>query len=235
MQPITRDIKAALASQANAEKAAQARAYMKSAMPFHGVAAPQVKKICRIVFQEYPLSSQASWHEVMLDLWRRAEFREERYAAENLAAVKAYRTYQTPGTIPVYREMIVDGAWWDLVDGIVNRLGELLLDHPGATTSKIYSWSRVPDFWQRRASIICQLKLKQNTNEGLLFDVIETNMGDDEFFIRKGIGWALREYAKTNSKAVIRFVTRNKDSLSPLSKREGLRILLKNGVITSIP
>jgi 3-methyladenine DNA glycosylase AlkD len=60
-------------------------------------------------------------------------------------------------------------------------------------------------------------------------------MGDDEFFIRKGIGWALREYAKTNSKPVIKFVTRNKDSLSPLSKREGLRILLKNGVITSIP
>ena len=235
MKPLTRDIKAALASQANAEKAEQARAYMKSAMPFHGVAAPEVTKICRQVFPEYPLSSQTAWHEVMLDLWRRAEFREERYVAENLAAVKAYRTYQTPGTIPVYREMIVDGAWWDLVDGIVNRLGELLIDYPGSTTRKIVSWSKVANFWQRRASIICQLKLKQNTNEDLLFDVIETNMGDNEFFIRKGIGWALREYAKTNSRAVIRFVTRNKDSLSPLSKKEGLRILLKNGVIKSIP
>jgi len=235
MKPLTRDIKAALASKANAEKAEQARAYMKSAMPFHGVAAPEVKKICMQVFPKYPLTSQAAWHEAMLDLWRQADFREERYVAENLAAVKPYRAHQTPKTIPIYQEMIVDGAWWDLVDGIVNRLGELLIDYPGPISSKIVSWSKVKNFWQRRASIICQLKLKQNTNEGLLFDVIETNMVDDEFFIRKGIGWALREYAKTNSKAVIKFVTRNKDSLRPLSKREGLRILLKNGVITSIP
>jgi 3-methyladenine DNA glycosylase AlkD len=77
--------------------------------------------------------------------------------------------------------------------------------------------------------------LKQKTNEDLLFNVIETNMGDDEFFIRKAIGWALREYAKTNSESVIKFVNRNKDSLSPLSKKEGLRILAKDGVITSIP
>lgn len=235
MKPLTRDIKAALASQADAEKAEQARAYMKSAMPFHGVAAPEVKKICMQVFPRYPLTSQAAWHEAMLDLWRQADFREERYVAENLAAVKPYRAHQTPKTIPIYQEMIVDGAWWDLVDGIVNRLGELLIDYPGPIRSKIDSWSKVKNFWQRRASIICQLKLKQNTNEGLLFDVIETNMVDGEFFIRKGIGWALREYAKTNSKAVIKFVTRNKNSLSPLSKREGLRILLKNGVITSIP
>ena len=167
MNPLTKDIKKALAAQANMYKAKRAQAYMKSKMPFHGVAAPEVRKICVSVFPRYPLASQEAWHDAMLDLWREAEFREERYVAQNLAAVRPYRPYQSTKTIPVYREMIVDGAWWDLVDGIVNRLGELILDYPAPTLRKMQAWSKVKNIWQRRASILCQLSLKQDTNEAL--------------------------------------------------------------------
>ncbi len=131
--------------------------------------------------------------------------------------------------------MIVDGAWWDLVDGILNRLGELLLDYPAPTLRKMQAWSKVRNIWQRRASILCQLSLKQDTNEALLLGAINESLGDDEFFIRKGIGWALRTYAKTNPKTVIDYVNKNRKRLSPLSKKEALRILLKNGQIKSIP
>jgi len=131
--------------------------------------------------------------------------------------------------------MIVDGAWWDLVDGIAHRLGELLLDYPAPTLRKMQAWSKVENIWQRRASILCQLSLKQETNEALLFAAIDASVGDDEFFIRKGIGWALREYAKTNPKSVISYVNKNRKRLSTLSKKEALRILLKNSQIESIP
>ncbi len=235
MNPLTKDIKKELAARANADKAKQAQAYMKSKMPFHGVAAPEVKKICISVFPRHPFASQGAWHDAMLDLWREAEFREERYVAQNLAAVRPYRPYQSPKTIPVYREMIVDGAWWDLVDGIVNRLGELLLDYPAPTMKKMQAWSKVRNIWQRRASILCQLSLKRETNEALLFGAIDSSLGDDEFFIRKSIGWALRTYAKTNPKIVIGYVNKNRKRLSPLSKKEALRILLENGQIKSIP
>lgn len=212
-----------------------ARAYMKSEMPYHGVPAPEVKNICKTVFPDHPFSSQAEWHNAMLDLWRLAEFREERYVAQNLAAVRLYRPYQGPKTISVYREMVIDGAWWDLVDGIVNRFGEMLLDYPASTRKKMVSWSKVRNLWQRRISILCQLKLKEHTDEDLLFNAIEVNMNDKEFFIRKAIGWSLRNYSRTRPKTVIRFVKKNRNQLSPLSKREALKVLLKNGQVQSVP
>lgn len=121
------------------------------------------------------------------------------------------------------------------MDGIVNRLSELLVDYPSVTTKKMQAWSKVKNFWQRRASILCQLSLKTKTNEALLFGAIDASIGDDEFFIRKGLGWALRTYAKTNPEVVIDYVNSNRDRLSALSKKEALRILLKDGVIGGIP
>ncbi len=235
MLPLTAEIKAALIARADPDKAIKARAYMKSEMPFHGVAAPDVMAVCKAVFPQYPFLDQRAWQDAMLDLWRCAEFREERYVAENLAAVRAYRIFQTPKTLPVYREMIVDGAWWDLVDGIVNRLGELLTDHNKVIRPKVVAWSRVRNVWQRRAAIICQLKLKQATDEDLLFTAIEPNMQDAEFFIRKAIGWAMRTYSNSNPEAVIRFVERHHQVLSPLSKKEAYKTLLKNGIVSTVP
>jgi len=91
------------------------------------------------------------------------------------------------------------------------------------------------DHLPARTSIICQLGFKDRTDLTLLYDSIDPSMEEREFFLRKGIGWALREYAKTDPHEVIRYVTLNKDRLSPLSRREALRNVVKAGLLDAIP
>lgn len=233
--PLVSRVRNELSQAADAEKAGPMQRYMKSAMPFYGVQAPQVKKICQAVFREYTFADQAGWHEAMLDLWRTATHREQRYVALNLAGIPHYRRFQDLATLDVYEEMVVTGAWWDLVDSVAGRLGELLADRRKPMTRAMKAWSRDADFWQRRAAILCQLAAKERTDEKLLFACIRANVHHEEFFVRKAIGWALRNYAKTNPHAVVDFVTAHRAELGPLSKREALRILLKDGYIDAIP
>jgi 3-methyladenine DNA glycosylase AlkD len=89
----------------------------------------------------------------------------------------------------------------------------------------IREWSERPERWLRRASIICQLDAKASTDLTLLTDVIEANLADREFFIRKAIGWALRQYARTDPDWVREFVAAHRDTLSPLSYREAIKHL----------
>jgi|TARA_Y100000310_G_scaffold340808_1_gene437843 3-methyladenine DNA glycosylase AlkD len=233
--PLIKEIRDALEAHADGVKAPQMQRYMKSEMPYRGVQSPTVKKICRAAFRKYQLDGFASWRDTILELWRTAAYREERYVALALAAAKAYRPYQTLQALPMYEEMISDGAWWDFVDDISSRLGEMLLEYPEEMAARMSDWARSGDMWMRRAAIICQLNLKDLTNVTLLLDNVEHNLHDEEFFIRKAIGWALRQHAKTDPRTVIGFVRKHKDRLSSLSKREALRILLKDGAIDAIP
>ena len=235
MKKLTIDIRKQLKSQADPQRAAKQQAYMKSAMPYYGVPAPAVAAICREVFRANPMQNGSDWQAHILELWRTAKFREERYVAQNLAGVSRYRRFQTMEALPVYEEMILSGAWWDLVDGVSGRLGELMLDHRIDMTRNMNAWSQADNLWLRRSAIICQLKLKKQTNTELLFQAITHNMADKEFFIRKAIGWALRSYSVTAPDDVIRFVEKYREQLSPLSKREALKRLLKSGEVSSIP
>ena len=125
----------------------------------------------------------------------------------------------------LYEEIIRTGAWWDLVDGVAHRLGDLLQAHRAKLTPLLGRWSRDDDFWVRRAAITAQLGAKAATDTALLGAVIEANLNDPEFFIRKAIGWALRQYARTDPAWVRAFVQRHWDELSPLSRKEALRNL----------
>ena len=101
--------------------------------------------------------------------------------------------------LPIYQELIVTGAWWDLVDGVAShRLGELLRRYPEQMKKKMLRWSRDKDMWKRRSAIICQLGFKQDTDLELLYACIEPSIDSEEFFLRKAIGWALRQYAWTD-------------------------------------
>ena len=200
------------------------RAYMKSAMPYHGVPSPVLTVVARAIFRDLPLPTVAVWSRHVLELWRGAGFREERYAALILAGDRRARAFQTPDELPLYEELIVTGAWWDYVDEVASRrIGPILLAHPAELAPAMRSWSRSDDLWKRRASIISQLRLKDRTDRQLLFDCIGPSMASREFFLRKAIGWALREYAKTDPGAVRLYVTENEASLSGLSKREAMR------------
>ena len=126
--------------------------------------------------------------------------------------------------MPLYEEMITSGAWWDYVDTIAtHRIGELLRLYPAEMAAILRQWAESRDIWKRRSAILAQLNFKRDTDCKLLYDCIRPSLGATEFFLRKGIGWALREYAKTDAAEVLRYVRRHEAQLSSLTKREALK------------
>jgi 3-methyladenine DNA glycosylase AlkD len=200
------------------------QAYMKSAMPFLGVTGPEQKRIWRTVFPEHRLTSAVQWRAVALTLWRDARWREERYAAIGLTDLPGYLAYRTPAALPMLEEMIVTGAWWDLVDPLAtHHLGDVLRSHPARLKPLLHQWAGDRDMWKRRAAILSQIRFKADTDLDLLYACIEPNLDHRNFFIRKAIGWALRQYAWTDPREVARYVRKNRARLSPLSVREALK------------
>jgi 3-methyladenine DNA glycosylase AlkD len=214
-------IRAGLGEMADPGRAPQMQAYMKSDMPYLGVRVPIVRQIVAAQLRRHPPESSKSLGESASQLWRAAKHREERYAATALTRNKLTRSDMS--LLPLYQEMIVSGAWWDHVDEVSHRIGDLLLAHPGAMRPVVLAWSVDDDLWLRRAAIICQLGHRTSTDLVLLTEVITPNMSDKEFFIRKAIGWALRDYAWTDPGWVSEFVTSRRDVLSPLSIREATK------------
>lgn len=217
-------VRRALAAVADANRAPQMQAYMKSEMPYHGVSAPILKSTLRQLFADYAPVDAKAWRADVLDLWRSAKFREERYAAIALTGHRAARAFQTLDALPMYEEMIVSGAWWDYVDSLAeSRVGGLLLAYPTEMRKTMLAWSKSSDMWKRRVSILCQLKRRRETDLELLYACIEPSLDSKEFFLRKAIGWALREVAWTNPEETIRYVKENEERLSGLSQREALK------------
>ncbi len=200
------------------------QAYMKSAMPYHGIAAPLLRQFYKRIFAHVDLSTREVWREKVLQLWRGARYREERYLAIALTGDRRAGGFQTPGAMPLYEEIIVTGAWWDYVDVIAgNRVGPILRDYPAPMRKKMLAWSTSDNIWKRRTAILCQLGFRQNTDLDLLYACIEPSLDSREFFLRKAIGWALRQYAWTDPAEVKRYVRRHQDHLSRLSRREALK------------
>ncbi|MEU8355274.1 DNA alkylation repair protein [Nonomuraea sp. NPDC048882] len=217
-------VRLALQEAAEPAKAETMRAYMKSTMPFLGVKAVPRRAALRKVFGEHRLGSAPEWRRAVLSLWREAEFREERYAAVELSGYHLYREFQTLYTVPMYEEMIVTGAWWDLVDELAtHRVGGLLAVYPDSMRPLMLEWAHDDDLWKRRTAILCQNRFKSRTDTALLYACIEPSLSDNDFFARKAIGWALREFAKTNPGEVIRYVKAK--GISGLSRREALKNL----------
>lgn len=126
----------------------------------------------------------------------------------------------------MYEELIVTGAWWDFVDELAeHRIGPLLAAYPVPMRKTMLAWSRSPDMWKRRTSIICQMFFREATDLNLLFACMEPSLSSKEFFLRKAIGWALRQVAKHDPKAVRRYVKEHAAQLSPLSQKEALKHL----------
>ena len=224
-------LRSALWMRADASRAVQMQAYMKSEMPFLGVPAPGVRAVCRAAFAAVRPGGPDVWRSTVIALWREATYREERYAALELLEHPHYRPYRTMDILPLYEELVVTGAWWDTGDVIAaHGLGELLLQAPVAMAAEMRRWARDHNVWKRRSAILCQLSLGADTDRQLLFDCIGPSVGERSFFLRKAIGWALREYGLTDPQAVAAYVGAHAGSLSALSKREALRRLRGSGL-----
>lgn len=162
--PLYAVIEKELETLADPERAAQQRAYMKSAMPYAGVAATPLHKACRAAFKAWPPAGRDDWLDAIADLWRRARVREMRYAAIELLNYPRFsRAWLAPDMLPLVREMIVSGAWWDYVDSLAaNTIGTLLVRFPDALTPELYRWAEDENLWIRRTAILAQLKRGEN-------------------------------------------------------------------------
>jgi 3-methyladenine DNA glycosylase AlkD len=221
---LVRAVRAELVRVADPNRAAAMQAYMKSAMPYLGVAAQPLGAACKRVFAGFPLPTADAWQDAVRALWRSAGHREERYAAIALTGDRRARPFQTLEALPLYEELIVSGAWWDYVDGLAShRVGHLLRTYPEPMKRTMRAWSTCDDLWKRRTSVLCQLRFKEATDLELLYGCIEPSIESREFFLRKAIGWALRQHAWTDPDEVRRYVQANEARLSGLSKREALK------------
>lgn len=224
MTTLLKRLRAELVEVADPGRAPAMQAYMKSEMPFHGVPSALLKATCKRVFAGLALADAASWRGEVLGLWRGARFREERYAALALCGLRRCEPFQDLAALPLYEELIVTGAWWDYVDEIAShRLGGLLRRFPREMKREMLAWSRCDDLWKRRSAILCQLTFKRETDLALLYAVIEPALDSKEFFLRKAIGWALRQYAWSDPDEVRRYVRAHEARLSGLSRREALK------------
>jgi len=211
-----------LAELADPARAPQMAAYMRTSHPFHGVAKPHVNRLAREALKLFPCANLKTYRQNVLALWS-LPHREERYAAIIYATQTDFITMQS---LPLYEQMIRQGAWWDLVDEPACYLiGGILACDRRRMETVLDRWVLDPDLWIRRTTLLAQLRHKESTNQEQLFRYCLQLAGEREFFIRKAIGWALREYSKTAPEAVAKFLKEHRAMLSGLSFREGSKHL----------
>lgn len=194
--------------------------------PFLGVKNPGVRAVEKALRRRFPIETGHDYLTAVEALWR-LPHREEKYLAARLAA--DCRRFVIFDHLPLYRRMIVEGAWWDLVDGVASQcVGQVLLREPSRMRPVLDQWIEDPDLWIRRSALLAHLKHKENTDEVQLFDHCRRRLRETEFFIRKAIGWALRQYARSAPGAVRAFVREHRDEMSELTLREATKHLTPN-------
>lgn len=212
-----------LAARADADKAAAMAAYMKTDMPFYGVKKSGRTEVYRAVKKRFPITDNTTYRRAVESLWERPH-REEKYLGIRIAM--QHQEFVTGENLDLYRHLIIDGAWWDFVDGVaVTCVGMVFLRERETTAPVIEQWVDDDVMWLRRTSLIAPLKHKAATDYTMLFDHCLRRAAEKEFFIRKAIGWTLREYAKTEPARVRAFLIENREQLSGLSFREAAKHL----------
>jgi 3-methyladenine DNA glycosylase AlkD len=214
-------LKELLDQQANPKAARPMKKYMRDRFEFLGLKSPQRRELLKSFVAEYGLPPLEELDEIMRQLWAWPE-REFQYTAMDLLDRRQRKL--TPEHVGLLEYLIVTKSWWDTVDLLASHgVGGLFARYPEIRDEHIGRWRISDDFWLRRTTLLFQLPYKGHTDEELLYALIQENLDSKEFFIQKAIGWALREYSKTNATSVQGFVAET--DLAPLSEREALKWL----------
>ena len=205
--------------QADPNRAFQMKKYMKDRYSFFGIQANPRRAICSQFLKEYGLPEKRVLFELIKLLWEKDE-REFQHFGVELA--HKFKNNIEEGDLKIFQWMIVNKSWWDSVDFIASNLvGNYFKIYPQHSYQIMQKWLDSGNMWLQRTTLIFQLKYKENTDIDLLTRQILALKDSKEFFIRKAIGWALREYSKTNPDWVREFV--GKTNMSGLSTREALK------------
>ena len=207
---------------ADPERAAGQAAYMKNQFAFLGLPAPTLQKLERAALKGLPSPTEADLRSIALALWSRPQ-REFQYVACSYLVRNV--AVPGPGFVPTLRELITTKSWWDAVDPLATRFtGGLVSRHP-SLRAVMDRWSRDDNLWLVRTAILHQLHYGADTDTDRLFGYCEAQAGHRDFFVRKAIGWALRQHARTDPEAVRAFVESHRATLSGLSIREATKHL----------
>ena len=222
MHPLTKDIIDSFSANSNPAIAAGAKAYLRNQFDFYGLQTPLRRAVIKEVFIKYKINSEAELIACATEIWEQPD-RECQYVAIELLA--KYKKLWTIDIIHLFDYLIITKSWWDSVDTIFSLLlAPYFKLFPQQISPITGRWNKAADnFWLQRCSIMFQKPYKKDTDTALLKQYILNCSHSKEFFIQKAIGWALREYAKTNPDWVKDFVANNK--LAPLSVREALKHL----------
>ncbi len=203
-------------------RAAGQAAYMKGRFPFLGLASPALRTMQREAVRDLPRPTEDDLRSIALALWSRPE-REFQYVG--CSYLGANVTVPGPGFVPTLRELITTKSWWDTIDPLATRFTGGLVTHHPSLVAVMDEWSRDDNLWLVRTAILHQLHYGGATDVDRLFGYCRAQAGHRDFFVRKAIGWALRQYARTDPDAVRAFVEAHRSTLSGLSVREAMKHL----------
>lgn len=207
---------------ADAARAVQAAAYMKGVAPFLGIPTPQRRALSRTVLDGTGRPGEADCAAIALRCWELPEREYHYFAADYL---RRHVGRCSSGFLPVTRHLVETVSWWDTVDALAAHVVGPLVAADPALTADMDAWIDDENLWVARTALLHQLRRKETTDAERLFGYCLRRAGHPDFFVRKAIGWALREYGKTDPDAVREFVEGARDRLSPLSVREALKNL----------
>ncbi len=221
MHPYAASLKTLFEQNANPVQAAPMKKYMRDQFEYLGLKGPQQGALTKEFINQHGYPPMADLDAVLRDLWSLPQ-REFQYAAVGL--LSRFEKELPAKFIKTIEDLLVTKSWWDTVDTISGHtLGVHFRRFPKVREKYLAKWRASDNFWLRRACILFQLNYKTETDFALLCEIICENLDSKEFFINKAIGWSLRQYARTDPKAVKKFV--NSTPLHPLSRREAMKHL----------
>ncbi|MEU6544948.1 DNA alkylation repair protein [Streptomyces sp. NPDC046859] len=208
------------AAAADPGRAAAMRAYMKDVAPFLGIPSPERRALSRSVVRGTPRPDEGDCTAVALRCWRLPEREYQYFAVDYL---RRHVTRLSSGFLPVTRQLVSTVPWWDTVDALAAHVVGGLVTADAALAADMDAWIEDDDLWVARTALLHQLRYRERTDTRRLFAYCLRQSGHPDFFIRKAIGWCLREYAKTDPGAVRDFLAREGGRFAPLSVREALK------------
>jgi 3-methyladenine DNA glycosylase AlkD len=207
---------------ADSENAFQMKKYMKERFEYWGIKSPLRRELIRDFLKANGKPEAEELPEIVKALWQMPQ-REFHYFAQELA--EKFVKNAGKDFLELIEYLITTKSWWDTVDFIATHLAaKFFRQYPEMIYEVSARWMNSGNMWLQRSALLFQLKYKTNTDTELLFSYIRQLSGSKEFFIRKAIGWTLREYSKTDAQAVLQFL--DETELSPFSQREALKWLI---------
>jgi len=220
MHAYVASLRTLLEQHANPAQAGPMKKYMRDQFEYLGIKSPQLKTLFKQFIKENGFPSSEGLDQIIRELWALPQ-REYQYLA--ISVMERLEKKLPAGAIKTLEYMILHKSWWDTVDNVSHVVGVHFRRYPDVREKYLSKWRAAKDIWLRRTAILFQLDYKDETDFALLSEIIQENLGSNEFFINKAIGWSLRQYARIDPKAVTKFV--KSTSLHPLSRREAMKHL----------